>query len=648
MKRPSGAQPGFGFTERFAPGERAHLARTVAAMRAAGATALRLPLSGAEYRADTEWHDWLLPTLGGAFELLPSVPAEDAATLGPLIARHGSHFRTLECTMPASLPGPDRDRTAFLEAVRGSIGPAVARDGCALVLGGAPPFDAGWLQQMGEAGLLALVSAVGLRWYPGTWHDLPPGRSEDVQPWRALHAALGRYNPEAEIWLTETGYSTWRHDEAAQVVRFRAALAAPVPRVYWSGWQDLVPATPADAELDPRALHLGVSDAQGRPKLLRRLLEAGALALTGTEQPLAGPAIRLGAEPVVVFGGAGFIGSNLADALLSEGREIVLFDSLSRPGVERNLAWLAERHGKRVHPVLADIRDHDAVGEAVKGASAVFHLAAQVAVTSSLIDPRHDFAVNAQGTLNVLEAVRLHAASVPVVFASTNKVYGALGDVPVVDAEGGTLPQDEMLRAYGVSEQRPLDFCTPYGCSKGVADQYVLDYAHSFRLRTAVLRMSCIYGPRQFGNEDQGWIAHFLIRALRQEPIIIFGNGKQVRDVLHVADAVRAYRGVMEDIDRLSGRAFNLGGGPGNAVSLHGVLAEIASLLGRPVDVRYEGWRSGDQPYFVADTRCLREAVGWSPQIGWREGVRHLADWLRCDLGPPETLDVVPEKRRLA
>ncbi|WP_428394816.1 NAD-dependent epimerase/dehydratase family protein [Lichenicoccus sp.] len=351
------------------------------------------------------------------------------------------------------------------------------------------------------------------------------------------------------------------------------------------------------------------------------------------------------AAPIVVLGGAGFIGSNLADSFLAEGRDVVVFDSLERPGVERNLAWLADRHGARMHPMAADIRDRAALREAVTGASAVFHLAAQVAVTSSLADPRHDFSVNAEGTLNVLEAVRHHAANAPVVFASTNKVYGPLADVAVVDVAGSLLPRNEALREFGVAESRPLDFCTPYGCSKGAADQYVRDYAHSFGLRTAVLRMSCIYGPRQFGTEDQGWVAHFLIRALRHEAITIFGNGRQVRDILHVDDAVSAYRAVLANIDTLSGQACNLGGGPDNAVSLGSVLAEIEALLGRPVATDHAPARQGDQPYFVADTRRLRCAIGWRPRIAWRDGLRDLADWLRTDLALP---DRARAKRALA
>jgi CDP-paratose 2-epimerase len=271
----------------------------------------------------------------------------------------------------------------------------------------------------------------------------------------------------------------------------------------------------------------------------------------------------------------------------------------------------------------------------VKQAAAVFHLAAQVAVTASLLDPLEDFSVNAQGTLNVLEAIRRHAPATPVVFASTNKVYGALGDLAMEEGADRYLPEDARLREAGIDETYPLDFCTPYGCSKGAADQYVLDYASAFGLRAAVLRKSCIYGPRQFGTEDQGWVAHFLIRALRGLPITIFGDGKQVRDVLHIHDAVAAYRAVAAAIDQVVGRAFNLGGGAGNAVSLRMVLEEIAALTGREIESAHQDWRPGDQLYFVADTSRLRQAVGWRPTIAWRDGLRELAEWLRADLGLP-------------
>jgi CDP-paratose 2-epimerase len=337
---------------------------------------------------------------------------------------------------------------------------------------------------------------------------------------------------------------------------------------------------------------------------------------------------KLAGGSIVVTGGAGFIGSNLADALLHDGETVTVLDNLSRHGVRENLDWLRSRHGDRVQVVVADIRDAGAIEPVLAGASAVFHLAAQTAVTTSLSDPVDDFDINARGTLNVLEAVRKAGQRAPVIFASTNKVYGGLDDLRLFELDGRHTPADDLIRARGINEDRRLDFCTPYGCSKGVADQYVLDYQRSYGIPTAVLRMSCIYGPRQFGTEDQGWVAHFLIRALRGEGVTIYGDGKQVRDILHVNDAVAAYRATLASIAKVQGRAFNLGGGPRNAVSLNMVLAEIQQLTGMPLKVRHEGWREGDQLYFVAETSRLKAELGWRPRMGWRDGLQDLAAWL--------------------
>ena len=333
------------------------------------------------------------------------------------------------------------------------------------------------------------------------------------------------------------------------------------------------------------------------------------------------------AGPVLVTGGAGFIGSNLADRLAAEGHEVIVFDALLRPGVEANLRWLRERHGSRIVPVRADVRDRDALGKAVDRASAVFHFAAQVAVTTSLERPEEDFDVNLRGTVHLLEALRRRDAGVPLIFASTNKVYGNLSDVQLVQHEGAWLPADPRLRDHGIGEDRPLSFYTPYGCSKGAADQYVLDYARSFAVPAAVLRMSCIYGPRQVGTEDQGWLAHFLFSVRDGRPISIFGDGRQVRDVLYIDDAVDAYMAAWERIEAVSGTAFNLGGGPGNGVTLRQVIAELAEITGRAPDLRHADWRPGDQRYFVADIRRAEAALGTRASVGWRDGLRRLARW---------------------
>ena len=337
--------------------------------------------------------------------------------------------------------------------------------------------------------------------------------------------------------------------------------------------------------------------------------------------------------PILVTGGAGFIGSNIADRLAGEGHDVIVYDALTRPGVERNLAWLQSRHGHRITLVQADIRDRDALGRAISDVQAVFHMAAQVAVTTSMDDPRDDLEINILGTFNLLEALRAKGDATPLVFASTNKVYGDLADLDFA-REGDTyVPTDADVRAHGIGEARPLDFHTPYGVSKGAADQYVLDYARSFGIPAAVLRMSCIYGQRQMGTEDQGWVAHFLIRALEGRPITLYGDGYQVRDILDVSNAVEAYIQAWRRIDTVKGRAFNLGGGPANAVSLRTLLGYIGELIGREVDLSFADWRAGDQRYFVADTRAAEAALGLSPKVDWRTGVADLARWLAAERG---------------
>jgi CDP-paratose 2-epimerase len=333
----------------------------------------------------------------------------------------------------------------------------------------------------------------------------------------------------------------------------------------------------------------------------------------------------------LITGGAGFVGTNLADRLLRDGERVRILDDLSRPGVEDNLRWLEQRHGAQLQVEIGDVRDASRVRRALLDAGHVFHLAAQVAVTTSLLEPLDDAAVNLTGTLNLLEGARGMSRTPSILFTSTNKVYGALADVPVHERDGRYVPREDGLAAHGISESRPLDFCTPYGCSKGAADQYVLDYAHSYGVPTVVFRMSCIYGTHQFGTEDQGWVAHFLISALREDPITIFGDGRQVRDVLFADDLVEAMLLAQGSIADLAGHAFNIGGGPEAAVSLREVMAEIERLTGESPSIAHEGWRTGDQRWYVSDTRAFREATGWAPRTAPREGIAALHDWLTSE-----------------
>ncbi|RIK55183.1 MAG: CDP-paratose 2-epimerase [Chloroflexi bacterium] len=339
------------------------------------------------------------------------------------------------------------------------------------------------------------------------------------------------------------------------------------------------------------------------------------------------PVIR-SQDYVLIVGGAGFIGSNLAHRLMEQGRRVLVFDSLARAGVEQNLRWLQARHAGRLMVQIADIRDRRDVDDAVRHASAVYHLGAQVAVTTSILDPVEDFEINAAGTLNLLEALRGQGKRIPLLFTSTNKVYGDLQDVALAQDATRYYPADPSICAQGIDETRSLAFHSPYGCSKGAADQYALDYAHTYGMPATVFRMSCIYGVHQFGTEDQGWVAHFLRCALRGEPITIYGDGKQVRDLLFIDDLIDALQLAHEQIERTAGRAYNIGGGPDNAVSLLELLALIEQLQGAPVRYSFDSWRRGDQRYYVSNTHKFQQTTGWRAQVSVQEGLTKLYQWL--------------------
>ncbi|MBD0331719.1 MAG: GDP-mannose 4,6-dehydratase [Chitinophagaceae bacterium] len=339
---------------------------------------------------------------------------------------------------------------------------------------------------------------------------------------------------------------------------------------------------------------------------------------------------------ILITGGAGFVGTNLADRLLSGGKTVAIFDNLSRAGVENNLIWLKQKYPNSLQVIVADIRDKVAVADAVGNADFIFHFAAQVAVTSSLIDPFYDFEVNAYGTLNLLEAIRNSDHQPPVIFTSTNKVYGDLHDLGIVMNGTRYNPENLYYRQNRISEERNLDFHSPYGCTKGVADQYILDYARTFGLKTCVFRMSCIYGPHQFGTEDQGWVAHFLIQALNNKPITLYGDGKQVRDILFVNDLVDAFLLAKGSIDQLSGNAYNMGGGVNNTISLLELVDLIQKISGERPKIFFNDWRPSDQKYYVSDFKKFTSATGWLPKVGTKEGVRKLYNWLQQNASVPE------------
>ncbi len=330
----------------------------------------------------------------------------------------------------------------------------------------------------------------------------------------------------------------------------------------------------------------------------------------------------------LITGGAGFIGSNFVHQLLSRGESVTILDNFSRGGAPRNLDWLEKTFGKDSFRLIrGDVRDASLVAEAAKGSDVIVHLAGQVAVTTSVVNPRDDFENNALGTFNVLEGARLSGKNPIVIYASTNKVYGGMEDVNVV--ERGERWEYESL-PFGAPETQPLDFHSPYGCSKGTGDQYVRDYARIYDLPTVVYRQSCIYGPRQFGIEDQGWVAWFVIAAVMGRPITIYGDGKQIRDLLHVSDLIRAYDLAAEKNDVAAGQVYNLGGGSTNTLSIwteFGPLLE--ELVGHPIPVARGDWRPGDQRVFVADVRKAERELGWKPQVGVEEGIRKLFEWVQ-------------------
>jgi len=330
---------------------------------------------------------------------------------------------------------------------------------------------------------------------------------------------------------------------------------------------------------------------------------------------------------ILITGSAGFIGCNLAHAWQKQGHTITVYDNLSRPGSERNLEWLRASAGDALQFIHGDIRDAAAIAAAVRDIDVVVHLAGQVAVTTSVTNPREDFEINALGTFNVLEAARNAPIPPILIYASTNKVYGGMEDLVIVEEPTRYRYRD---LPNGIPETQPLDFHSPYGCSKGTGDQYVRDYARIYGLSTVVFRQSAIYGPRQFGVEDQGWLAHFMIATQFSRPLAIYGDGKQVRDMLYIDDLVRAYTVAIEKIDIARGKIYNIGGGSNNTLSIWKEAGpQLERLLGKPIPVRYADWRPGDQPVCVMDITKAERELGWRPEVGLQDGIERLWNWVR-------------------
>jgi len=332
-------------------------------------------------------------------------------------------------------------------------------------------------------------------------------------------------------------------------------------------------------------------------------------------------------KTILITGGAGFIGSNSTAYFLKKKKDVIIFDNFSRDGSKKNLKWLKSLGGN-LEIVKADLRYNQKIlNRLVKKSDVVIHLAGQVAVTTSVENPREDFDINALGTFNVLEAIRKSKNKPSIVYSSTNKVYGGMEGVRVKELKNRYVYKDY---SNGVSEKFPLDFHSPYGCSKGAADQYVRDYARIYGLKTVVFRQSCIYGPRQFGIEDQGWVAWFIIAAMLGKSITIYGDGKQVRDLLYIDDLIKAYELAFKNINKIKGEVFNLGGGSKFTMSVWKELQPLLEkYLGKKIKVTHSDWRPGDQKIYVSNTRKMKKLLGWQPKITVEEGVKKLCDWVK-------------------
>jgi CDP-paratose 2-epimerase len=329
----------------------------------------------------------------------------------------------------------------------------------------------------------------------------------------------------------------------------------------------------------------------------------------------------------LITGGAGFIGSNYARRLIQRGANVTIFDNLSRSGASKNLEWLEKENDKKSFQFIkGDVRNFDEVKKATAGKEIIIHLAAQVAVTSSVEDPRFDFEVNAGGTFNVLEAARINKKQPIVIYASTNKVYGELEDLEII--EETTRYQFKYLKD-GIDESRSLDFHSPYGCSKGAGDQYVRDYFRIYEIPSVVFRQSCIYGTRQFGIEDQGWVAWFVIASLKKMPLKIYGDGKQIRDLLYIDDLLNIYDLAITKIDTSKGQVFNVGGGPEKSISIWMEFSKILEeISGKEIPVEYNDWRPGDQKVYISNINKCKKELGWSPEIKVKDGLAQLYTWV--------------------
>jgi CDP-paratose 2-epimerase len=621
-------RPVLGVTAHLPPGPGQRMQPAVRALQALNVEQVRVVLSPTPEGPESRWEgaESLVAGLARRFRVLPCVAFQDMdvaqAELGSRLARLQGPVDWVECRY---------DRSSTPETLCRVV-EWLRRRGLRVVLGGLRAEDAAVLTALKESGVVQRIDALGL--------SNPAGAHEILTHWDELSSC------GLPVWITEAGASTEDNDEFAQLRTLADLVDVGAERLYWCRLWDQAPSHNGNGSGRAEDAHCGLLAADGTPKLLHRIWQSQGLEgvrrfrsyskneqrrdqPTGQQKRRAGLVSPSSAkQPVLITGGAGFIGSNMAERLLEAGLPVILLDDLSRPGVEHNLQSLCETYGDLVEVHVGDLRNRSLVDGVIGHCGTVFHFAAQVAVTTSLKDPVADFESNLLGTLNLLEASRRLDSPPPLLFTSTSKVYGDLSDVFLVRVKNRCAPRDTDLRAHGVNESRALDFHSPFGCSKGAADQYVLDYARMYGMPNTVFRLSCIYGRRQCGTEDQGWVAHFAREMLRTGRLNIYGDGRQVRDILYIDDLIDAMLLAMERIDAVAGKAFNVGGGPANAVSLREVIDSLSTLSGVKPELSFSPARKGDQPYYVSDTRRLTREIGWTPKISVEQGVPLLYHWI--------------------
>ncbi len=646
-------KPIIGILEWFRPGEYDQVKQAIKDLKALNIKCLRTGISWADwYKEETnEWYDWLFKTLHKHVEILPCfhytppMLGEESKTSSPpknlkdyadfidvMITEYGEYFDWVELWNEPNNQ-LDYDFTLdyswykFSEMI-GMAAHWAKKRGKKTLLGGMSPIDPNWLKMMAERGVLEYIDAVGIHGFPEVFDQKWKGWKKEIED---VKEVLKKHNLKKEIWISEVGFSTWNYDEVKQYEEFKKVLQTSVERIYWYSLKDLDPSlsTTGGFHLDEREYHFGLKNNEGKKKLLYKLIEKDGVENIENHKYIEKQYQPIQEKYILITGGAGFVGTNLTAKLLDLGYKVMIYDNLYREGVKENLKWLKNKYRENLFIQIADIREKEVLQNSVNNATAVFHFSAQVAVTTSITNPLEDYQINLSGTFNILECIRKSSHQPPLFFTSTNKVYGNLENLDFKLKKTRYEAVNPEIKNKGISEKQALDFHSPYGCSKGAADQYILDYSKTYGLKTLVFRMSCIYGPHQFGNEDQGWVAHFLISVLKGKEISIFGNGKQVRDILYAEDLVNAFLLALKNIDQLQGEVFNIGGGTENAVSLLEILDKIEKITTITPKINFEDWRRGDQYYYVSNIDKFSKLTGWKPKYNIDEGLEALLNWFK-------------------